>query len=83
MYCRWHRLWLKVRVLYRRRHRYPLILSRSGLVKNRRYRDGIYGNWLKEFLDECYDIRLYQTSPRCPNWNSHIERGIEPLERNY
>ncbi len=42
-------------------------------------RDGIYGYWLKDFLDECYDIRLYRTPPKCPNCNSHIERWNRTL----
>jgi len=29
-------------------------------------RDGIFGNWMSEFLKSCYDITLYRTPPRTP-----------------
>ena len=37
-------------------------------------RDGIYGDWFREFLEECFDIQLIRTPPRTPNCNAHVER---------
>jgi len=39
-------------------------------------RDGIFRNWLSEFLMTCSDITLYRTPPRSPNCNSFAERFV-------
>lgn len=39
-------------------------------------RDGIFGEWLSEFLDSCYHMRLYRTPPRTPNCNAFSERFV-------
>ena len=42
-------------------------------------RDGIYGEWLRIFLEQCYGIRLFRTPPRTPNCNAFIERWNRSL----
>lgn len=37
-------------------------------------RDGIYGDWFKEFLKSCYEIELIRTPPRSPNCKTFLER---------
>ena len=37
-------------------------------------RDGIYGEWFGNFLDNSFDIKLIRTPPRTPNCNAFIER---------
>ncbi len=37
-------------------------------------RDGVFGDWLGTFLQDCYGIRLFRTPARCPNCNAFIER---------
>jgi len=39
-------------------------------------RDGIFGEWMSEFLESCYDMRLYRTPPRTPNCNAFAERFV-------
>jgi len=39
-------------------------------------RDGIFGAWMSEFLNSCYNITLHRTPPRTPNCNSFAERFV-------
>lgn len=39
-------------------------------------RDGVYGNWFKEFLKIHYEIEFYRTPQKTPNCNAFAERMV-------
>ena len=46
-------------------------------------RDGIYDNWLKEYLQHQFDIEPLRLPPRCPWWNGRVERFHKTLKDEF